>query len=124
MTTPVANAVVKVRNVQSPKEYDSQPTDANGMYKITGVAEGRYILGVTTAGGNYNFDYVLVFKGSEIAKLSLALEEGGKTTGKDAEAKSFFSQTQNIIGVAIFVAGAAFMTYLILHKPEEASPIR
>jgi hypothetical protein len=55
----------------------------------------------------------------------VALTPGGKTTGDDAAAKSFFANPANVVGVAIFVAGVAFMTYLIVktyHK--EASPIR
>jgi hypothetical protein len=125
MKTPVPNAVVKLRNLEKATEYVSTPTDANGMYKIKGLSEGRYILGVTTAAGNFNFDYALILKGNEMAKLSVALTPGGKTTGEDAAAKSFFSDPANIVGVGIFVAGVAFMTYLILKKPKaEASPIR
>lgn len=34
MRTPVRNAVVKLRNVTNQKEYESEPTDLEGMYKI------------------------------------------------------------------------------------------
>jgi hypothetical protein len=123
MRTPVANAVVKLRDVSTPKEFASQPTDANGMYKITSLPAGKYILGVTTATGNFNFDYALILKGDEMAKLSVALTPGGKTTGDDASAKSFFSDPQNVIGVVIMVAGVAALVYLMVHKPKEASTI-
>jgi hypothetical protein len=125
MRTPVAQAVVKLRDIANMKEFASRPTDANGMYTITGLPQGRYILGVTTATGNFNFDYALIIKSNEMAKLSMALTPGGKTTGEDAAAKSFFSDPQNVIGVAIFVAGLAAMTYLIINmEKKEASPIR
>ena len=124
MKTPVANAVVKIRDVSNPKEFASQPTDVNGMYKITGLPEGRYILGVTTAAGNFNFDYALILKANEMAKLSVALAPGGRTSGDDAAAKSFFSSPANIVGIVIFVVAAGTWTYLALHKPQEASPIR
>ncbi|MGA2531690.1 MAG: hypothetical protein ABSG19_01495 [Candidatus Aminicenantales bacterium] len=124
MKTPVANAVVKIRDVSNPKEFASRPTDVNGMYKITGLPEGRYILGVTTAAGNFNFDYALILKGSEMAKLSVALAPGGRTSGNDAAAKSFFSSPENIVGVVIFVVAIGTLSYLAFHKPEEASPIR
>jgi len=125
MKTPVANAVVKLRDVSTPKEFASQPTDVNGMYKITGLPAGKYILGVTSAAGNFNFDYALVLKGNEMAKLSVALTPGGKTTGDDAAAKSYFSNTANVVGIAIFVAGLVFMTYEIVHMyKKETSPIR
>lgn len=125
MKTPVAQAVVKLRDITSTKEFDSQPTDANGMYKITGLPNGRYILGVTTTTGNFNFDYALIIKGNEMAKLSVALTPGGKTTGEDAAAKSFFSDPQNVVGVVIMVAGLAAMTYLIIKSEQKsASPIK
>lgn len=122
MKTPVANAVVKIRDVSNLKELSSLPSDANGMYKITGFPEGRYILGVTTPTGDFNFDYALVLKGNEMAKLSVALAPGGLTTGADAASKSFFSGG-NLIGIVVFVAAAATMTYLILHNPS-TSPNR
>jgi uncharacterized surface anchored protein len=121
MKTPVTNAVVKLRSIEKAKGYESTPTDANGMYKITGIAEGRYILGVTGAKGDFNFDYALALKGSEIAKLSVALQEGGKTTGTDAKKKSFFTSPAGIV-VLVIVAGAVL--YGLLAKEEEASPIR
>jgi uncharacterized surface anchored protein len=121
MKTPVTNAVVKLRSIEKVKGYESTPTDANGMYKITGIAEGRYILGVTGAKGDFNFDYALALKGSEMAKLSVALQEGGKTTGTDAKKKSFFTSPAGIV-VLVIVAGAVL--YGLLAKEEEASPIR
>ncbi|MBE3112774.1 MAG: hypothetical protein IMZ46_20060, partial [Acidobacteria bacterium] len=60
LKTPVVGAVVKVRNIANQKEFASGTTDANGMYKIDGVDEGRYILGVTATQGDFNFDYVML----------------------------------------------------------------
>jgi hypothetical protein len=120
MTTPVANAVVKLRNVANAAEYVSQPTDANGMYKISGLKEGRYIMGVTAAKGDFNFDYGLLLKGNEMAKLSVALQEGGQTTGPDAKKKSFFASPAGIV-VLVIVAGS--LLWLLLSK-EETSPIK
>lgn len=45
MRTPVRNAVVKLRSLDSQKEYESEPTDLEGMYKIPEVEEGRYVMG-------------------------------------------------------------------------------
>jgi hypothetical protein len=120
MKTPVPNAVVKLRNVAKATEYESQPTDANGMYKIAGIEEGRYILGITAAKGDFNFDYGLILKANEMAKLSVALQEGGQTTGPDAKKKSFFKSPAGIVAIVI-VAGS--LLYVLLAK-EETSPIR
>jgi hypothetical protein len=121
MKTPVPNAVVKLRNLEKATEYESTPTDASGMYKITGIAEGRYILGVTAAKHDFNFDYALVLKGNEMAKLSVALQEGGQTTGVDAKKKSFFTSPAGIVTLVI-VAGAVL--FVVFSKNKEESPIR
>jgi hypothetical protein len=122
MKTPVANAIVKIRDVSTTKEYESQPTDANGMYRITGIQEGRYILGVTTAAGNFNFDYVMLIKSGDMAKLSVALQEGGQTTGQDAKSKSFFKE--HWLGIATLVVVVGHFMYDLLKKEKEESPIR
>jgi hypothetical protein len=121
MKTPIPNAVVKLRNVEKPTDYASTLSDANGMYKITGIEEGRYILGVSASKGDFNFDYALALKGSEMAKLSVSLKEGGSTTGADAKKKSFFASPAGIVFTVIAVG--AVLYGLLSHK-EETSPIR
>lgn len=120
LKTPVAGAVVKVRNIANQKEFASGTTDANGMYKIDGVDEGRYILGVTATQGDFNFDYVMLLKGGEMAKLSVALAPGGQTTGSDAPKKSFFKSPVGIITLVV-VAGALLF---VIFSDGEASPIK
>jgi hypothetical protein len=121
MKTPVAHAVVKIRNIANAQQYESQPTDASGMYHITGIEEGRYILGVTATKGDFNFDYALLLKGDELAKLSVSLTPGSKTTGDDAKPNSFFTSPAGIVTLVI-VVGAVL--YVLLKGKEEASPIR
>ena len=120
LKTPVVGAVVKVRNIANQKEFASGTTDANGMYKIDGVDEGRYILGVTATQGDFNFDYVMLLKGGEMAKLSVALAPGGEVMGKDALKKSFFKTPAGIITLVV-VAGAILFA---IFSEGEASPIR
>ncbi len=121
MKTPVPNAVVKLRNVAKAKEFESAPSDTNGMYKITGVPAGRYILGISSAKGDFNFDYALVIKGKETAKLSVALQSGGQTSGVDAKKKSFFTSPMGIVTIVV-VAGAVLYT-VFKSDEEEASPV-
>ena len=120
LKTPVAGAVVKVRNIANQKEFASGTTDANGMYKIDGVDEGRYILGVTATQGDFNFDYVMLLKGGEMAKLSVALAPGGQTTGSDAPKKSFFKSPVGIITMVVVVGAVLFAIF----SEGEASPIK
>ena len=121
MATPVPSAVVKLRNVGDQKEFTSPPADENGMYKITAVPEGRYILGVSSPQGDFNFDYIMHLKGGETAKLSIALQEEGETTGEDAPKKSFFKSPA---GIALLITVAAVGLYIAFGKEEAASPIR
>jgi hypothetical protein len=120
LKTPVVGAVVKVRNIANQKEFASGTTDANGMYKIDGVDEGRYILGVTATQGDFNFDYVMLLKDGAMAKLSVALAPGGQTTGSDGVKKSFF---KSAVGIITMVAVAGALLFVIFHEGE-ASPIK
>ena len=120
MKTPVAGAVVKLRNIANQKEFASGSTDANGMYKIDGVDEGRYILGVTATQGDFNFDYVMLLKGGEMAKLSVALAPGGQATSGDAPKKSFFKSPVGIIVMVVVVGAVLFAIF----SEGEASPIK
>ena len=124
MKTPVAGAVVKIRNLGDEKELASPPTDLNGMYTIPGIPEGRYILGVTSAEGNFDFDYALHVKGSEMGKLSVALAPGAgaQTAGETATKKKGFFST--LAGRALLITAAGVAVYLIFFTEKEASPIR
>jgi hypothetical protein len=74
MKSPVEGAVVKLRDVGNGKEFQSTFTDKNGLYEIKGIPTGRYIVGVSSQRGDFNFDYQLVVKANETANLSLALK--------------------------------------------------
>jgi hypothetical protein len=127
MKTPVQNAVVKIRNVEDGKEYVSTPTDVNGSYKLEQVKEGKYILGVTAADGNYNFPYIMVIKGGEIGKLSLALKAGsasslGQEEGTEKERVSFFKTPVGVAVLMVATTLALYGTFKLLEGKEEASP--
>lgn len=116
LQTPVESAVVKIRNMENQKEYQSDPTDDAGKYEIKDVEEGRYLLGVTTAQGDFNFDYSVLLKGGETAELSLALKPGGKSAaGAQGEGAAggggllgFFTSTA---GILILIAAGALLTF-------------
>jgi hypothetical protein len=123
LKTPVAGAVVKLRNIASQKEYASGTTDANGMYKIDGVDEGRYILGITATQGDFNFDYVMLLKSGEMAKLSVGLAPGSLAAKGDSLKKNFFNSTAGF-AVMVAAAGALFYVLFISGDGAEASPIK
>jgi hypothetical protein len=122
--TPVRGAVVKIRNLADMKEMASLPTDANGMYAITGIPEGRYMLGVTSVKDDFNLDYALYVKAGELGKLSISLAPGagGQTSGEAAtKKKGFFS---SVAGRVLIVAAVGVGLYFLIVPHEEASPIR
>jgi len=121
--TPVAGAVVKLRNTADMKELVSMPTDANGMYSIAGIPEGRYVVGVTSAKTDFNFDYALYVKAGELGKLSVSLAPGGgQETPETAPAKKkgFFS---TVAGRVLVVSAVGVGLYFLI-VDNESSPIR
>ncbi len=126
MKSRVANAIVKIRNLNNQKEYASLMTDAKGGYKILGIEEGWYTLGVTTSAGDFNLNYGVYIKAGETAKLSVEMLPGGMLEGKGASSggkKGFFSKPAGILTIVVLGAGVGFGIYE-LTKEKETSPIR
>jgi len=73
-TTPLAGAVVIIRDVASGNLYQSSPTDANGSFKIENVAKGVYVFGVKTDTGEFNSDNMFGVEAGKTSKLSISLE--------------------------------------------------
>jgi hypothetical protein len=127
MRAKVANAVVKIRNLNNQKEYTSAPTDARGSYKILMIEEGWYTMGVSTAAGDFNLNYGVYIKAGETAKLSVEMLPGGMLEGKGGSGggkKGFFSTPGGILVIVALVGGAGFGIYELTKKEEEVSPIR
>lgn len=128
MRTPVRNAVVRLRNVETQKEYESEPTDPEGLYRIPGIEEGRYVMGVLGPGGSYNFHYSIMIKADALAKLSLAMKPGGEPVmlqqgsayNKKATIVDFFKSPAGILTIISAVEVTLFAVAL---SEGEASPI-
>jgi hypothetical protein len=127
MRTPVRNAIVKLRNVSTQKEYESEPTDLDGMYRIPGVEEGRYVMGVLGPNGSYNFHYSIMIKADALAKLSVAmtpgdppvmLQQGSDSYNKKPTIVDFFKSPA---GIMTLVGAVGITLALVLQT--EPSPI-
>ena len=127
MKTRVAKAIVKIRNLNTQKEYTSPPTDAKGGYKILMIEEGWYTMGVSTPAGDFNLNYGVYIKAGETAKLSVEMLPGGMLEGKGGNGaggkKGFFATPGGILVIVALAGGAAFAVYELTKKPE-ASPVR
>lgn len=128
MRTPVRNAVVVLRNLANQKEYWSEPTDPEGMYRIAQIEEGRYIMGVKDVSGSYNFHYSLLIKSDTMAKLSVAMKPGGDPVmlqqGYNAEKKKtivdFFKSPA---GIVTLLAAVEVTLFAFVLAENEASPV-
>lgn len=129
MRTPVRNAVVMLRNVATQKEYESEPTDPDGMYRIPGIEEGRYVMGVKAPSGSYNFHYSILIKSDTLAKLSVAMKPGdapvmlqqGYNPNKKRTIGEFFKSPAGIVTVLAAVEVTLFA--LVLAENAEPSPV-
>ncbi len=127
MRARVQGATVKLRNLNTQREYTSPPTDAKGNYKILMIEEGWYTLGVSTAAGDFNLNYGIYVKAGETAKLSVEMLPGGMLEGKGASGgggKSFFAKPGGILVIVALAGGAGFGVYQLTKKESEVSPIR
>jgi hypothetical protein len=122
--TPVENAVVKMRNIQAGKEIQSPPSDKNGLYLVKDIPEGRYLIGVATSRGDYNFNFEVFIKANETGKLSLALKTAESLVVLEkAKEKGFFAKPA---GIALAVGGVALLSFgaYEVFKAEEKSPTK
>jgi len=123
MKTTVENAVVKIKNIQTNKEFQSGPTDNKGAYKIAGVAEGRYILGVSTKQGDYNFAFEVFIKGGETARLDIALKKGempAVVASLEKKPLAFFTTPIGIAVVVLASGGLIAGGYFIITGTKSA----
>lgn len=126
MKTPVANATVKISNLNNQKQYSS-PTDKTGLYTILGIEEGWYTLGVSSAMGDYNLNYGVYIKGGEKAKINLSMKGAGVLEGKglgSSSSKSFFATPAGILVIVAVAAAGGFAIYSLTKQKEEVSPVR
>jgi len=72
-TTPISGAVVKAKNVKDSTTYTSSPSDSQGAFKVEGMKEGIYIIGIRTAKGGYNTEAFVGIKENQTAKVSFSL---------------------------------------------------
>jgi hypothetical protein len=83
-------------------------------------------MGVSGAKGDFNFDYELMVKGGEIAKLAVALTPVTAKSGQDEDQqrnrkKAFFLTP---LGIAVLVAAGGLLVYggIKLFEEGESSP--
>ncbi|MBM3294841.1 MAG: carboxypeptidase regulatory-like domain-containing protein [Candidatus Aminicenantes bacterium] len=71
--TPVAGAVLKLRNITSGSVYESPPTDAKGFFRLENIGKGIYQYGLTTAEGDFNSNELIGIIANETTRISVSL---------------------------------------------------
>jgi hypothetical protein len=120
--SPVADAVVKIRSIPDGSEIQSEPTDKNGSYKLLGISEGQYVLGVSAKNGDYNLEVLIQIKGGETGKLSLVLKDGqaDAVLTRHAPKAAFFKTPLGVILLAGASAAAVVAGVGMINGPTPA----
>jgi len=134
--TAVAGAFAKIKNVTTAKVYESSKTNKVGTFKIEGIEEGMYSVGIVTDEGEFNVESLIGIKANKTVLITLVLKpylEEGKVEVRSEIVKSdkapskilkFFTSP---VGIAIIVASTGLIGYGIIkliEKEEEASPFK
>lgn len=102
----VPGAVVKVLDPNSGEIVSSMPTDANGHFRIAGLAPATYHVGVETEQGLYAADAPVALSPGEDRSLQIAVktfEASGQTAKADSAWDNPLAATGIVIGIAFGV---------------------
>jgi len=136
-TTIIEGAIVKIKNVVSGVVYESK-TDMLGTFKIEGIEEALYSVGIITKEGNFNVEALIGIKANEITKVTFALKPYLKGEVKKAEVRAKFPEKvkevskilkffSSPIGIATVIAASSAVVYgvvtLTAEEPE-VSPFK
>ncbi len=102
-STPVAGAVVVVRNLTTGVVTEAEATDGLGMFKVAGLGAGLYALGVRSTAGSYNSQDFFGVAAQQTAKLSIALDpyDGPAATAAAAVIKEQREKGEAFIGKVV-----------------------
>jgi len=86
LKNPISGAVITLRNIKTAGFYASAPTGADGLFAFSAVDEGRYVVEITVAEGNFIDGHGLTVKANETAELVIGLKRAiepvvGEMTG-------------------------------------------
>jgi hypothetical protein len=85
-STPVAGAVVVVKNVSTGAVTEGKVSDELGVFRFSGLDAGLYALGVRSDKGNYNSQDFFGVTPEKTAKISIALKPYDPAAASAAEA--------------------------------------
>lgn len=72
--SPIQDAIVLLRGVDTDKVYQSEPTSKTGNYRLSNIDTGIYVVGLKINEGAYNVDSYVKVASGKTDTLSLSLE--------------------------------------------------
>lgn len=124
--TPIEGAVLKLRNVSTQDEIQSEPSDELGEISVQGLDVGLYIAGIIKENTNFNIGYLIGIKADKTAKLPIALDFDADVGEKDQPArdqnrKGFFSSLFANAGFASVLAASAgaLVAFTVINENEK-----
>jgi len=133
--TAIEGALAKIKNVTTTKVYESSKTNKLGIFKIEGVEEGLYSVGIVTDEGEFNIESFIGIKANKTTTITLVVrpylagkvEMRSETLKSDKPPSKILKFFTSPVGLAIIVASTGLVGYGIiklLEKEEEASPFK
>ena len=136
--TAVVGAFAKIKNITTAKVYESSKTNKVGTFKIEGIEEGMYSVGIVTDEGEFNVESLIGIKANKTVLITLVLKPYLKEETKKAEVRSEILKSDKVpskilkfftspVGIAIIVATTGLVGYGIfklIEKEEEVSPFK
>ncbi len=120
--SPAEGAIIKIRHQVTGQIHQSLPADIEGLFSFYGVPPGRYAVGVSHAGDDFNLNYTLVLRAGDSGTLSMCLDPSTRMAARECGERSFFQKNGVAMIVVVGAIGAAIYTF---SQPEaEASPIK
>ncbi len=133
--TPLKNAVVLLKNLKTNEVYRSQPTGEAGEFRLTGLPDGFYVVGIEVDTNKYNATGAVRIVAGKTATLSFSLrplaaqkDKEKKEEKKKKKRKGIIAFFKSPAGIAVIIAGTAAIVYGIYEltkeeKEEEVSPV-
>ncbi|TET70666.1 MAG: carboxypeptidase regulatory-like domain-containing protein [Candidatus Aminicenantes bacterium] len=114
-TTPLEGAIVKLKNVSTSSIYESGKADKLGVFKIEGIDEGLYVVGISSKEGSFNVENFIGIKANETAKVSFSLEPqagGVKANMPKMKKGNFLAKFfTSPVGLAVITASSVAIVY-------------
>ena len=130
--TTVVGAIVKIKKTITVKVYESSKTDKRGTFKIEGIEEGLYSVGIITDEGEFYIESFIGVKANKTTLITLVLrpfkvEVRSETIKSDKVPSKILKFFTSPAGIAIIVATTGLVGYGIIklfEKEEEVSPFK